>query len=156
MRKFKKTSVTGLSAQALQSKTYITLKMFKCKIKCISIGFEGKKPLKLNLISPNWSMSTICHLLKTVKIPPSLINTLGVQKIERPELHRERHKHTRVQMLCWHVLHMQPWQGWSDEPGEADTVTEGPPTAHSPHVCFAEKGDTAFRVSLTLVRHFQY
>lgn len=66
--------------------------------------------VKPNLTAQTWSRSTICHLLRRVKISPSLINTLGFQKEERPELHRG----TSV-----HEWHRQLWQRRNGDPGEA-------------------------------------
>lgn len=153
--KFKKTSITGLSAQTLHSKTDITLKMLK---NALSWKLQGKSvflldlrekshpfiySLKPNLTAQTWSRSTVCHLLRRVKISPSLINTLGFQKKKRPELHRGTNAH-----VCRHRADVYG-TGSHGKGGlmileRRDRVREGPPTAHSSQVCFVEKGVLLF------------
>lgn len=83
-----------------------------CEIKYFSTGFEENPCpfiywLKLNAISHTWSTSTSWYLLKRVKIPRSLINSLGCQKNERGQncpsrgTDRQMYRH-RVDTCCTH------------------------------------------------------
>lgn len=90
-----------------------TLQIFfhrSCEIKYFSTGFEENPCpfiywLKLNAISHTWSTSTSWYLLKRVKIPQSLINSLGCQKNERGQncpgrgTDRQMYRHC-VDMCC--------------------------------------------------------
>lgn len=127
-----------------------------CKIKCISIGLDGKIP-HIHLVTK--PKSYFANLINFTNLPfveksenlPKPDKYFGVSEKQEAGIAQ---RDTRVQMLRWHTQHTQPWQECTSESGEVGTAKEGPPTAHSPHVCFAEKGDTAFWV--TLVSHFQH
>lgn len=94
-----------------------------CKIKCISIGFEGKIA-PIHLFTKTKSHCT--NLIKVNNLPfveesenlPRSDKYLGVSEKEEART-AERHKRARVQAPCWHVWHRQPWQGRTGDPGGA-------------------------------------
>lgn len=94
-----------------------------CKIKCISIGFEGKIA-PIHFFSKTKSHCT--NLIKVNDLPfveesenlPKSDKYLGISGKGEVST-AQRHKCTHVQTLCWHTWHRQLWQGWNGDPGEA-------------------------------------
>lgn len=128
-----------------------------CKVKCISIGFEGKIA-PIHLFTKTKSHCT--NLIKVNSLPfveesenlPKSDKYLGVSEKEEART-AQRHKRTRVQTPCWRVWHRQPWQGRTGDPGEAGQGQRRAfySSLFSGLLCW--KRGTAFWEPLILVRH---